>query len=72
MGDIMLWIDRKKYKEKIIEWLGRNDKYLIINVSDSREIMDIASCFESIQQTHCSIGVAKSVGDRFRWGKEIQ
>lgn len=54
----MLWIDRKKYKEKIIEWWSRNDKYLIINVSDSREIMDIASCFESIQQTHCSIGVA--------------
>ena len=54
----MLWVDRKKYKEKIIEWLGMDDKYLIVNVSDGREIKDIVRCFESIQQMHFSTGVA--------------
>jgi len=55
----MLWIDRKKYKEKIREWMNMDTKgIIIVNVPDTQEMVDIENCIKTSLQKHFLIGVA--------------
>jgi hypothetical protein len=55
----MHWLDRKEYKEKIREWMNMDTKSCItVNVSDTREMVDIEKCLKTCLQKHFLIGVA--------------
>lgn len=60
----MFWIDRKKYKEKIREWMNMDTKdFITVNVSDTQEMMDVEKCLKTSLQKHFLIGVATLSSD---------
>lgn len=51
------WCDRKNYKRNFQEWFKANDRFLIIGISDSQELRDIAYWLKSNYQKYFSIGM---------------
>lgn len=53
----MMWYDRDIHKEAIIKWFQVDDRLLVINSTDTHEIMDIADWIRNLRQY--SIGEAR-------------